>query len=60
LKPEFRKPIRSQRCLVVARAFIEGLTNEGLNKPYLIYLKNDLLLSPEFGIVGKNQRMKKL
>ncbi len=39
LKPSFRKPIRSQRCLVVASAFIEGTTNDGLNKPYLIYLK---------------------
>ena len=24
LKHEFRKPIRSQRCLIVASAFIEG------------------------------------
>jgi len=37
LKPEFRKPIRSQRCLIVASAFIEGLTNAVT--PYLIYLK---------------------
>jgi putative SOS response-associated peptidase YedK len=39
-KPSFRKPIRSQRCLVIADAFIEGTTNEGLNKPFLVYLKN--------------------
>src|SRR5271166_6457102 len=38
-KPAFRKPIRSQRCLVIASAFIEGTTTEGLNKPYLVYLK---------------------
>ena len=34
----FRKPIRSKRCLVIASAFIEGTTKEGLNKPYLVYL----------------------
>jgi putative SOS response-associated peptidase YedK len=39
-KPAFRKPMRSQRCLVIADAFIEGTTEEGLNKPYVIYLKN--------------------
>lgn len=39
-KPSFRKPIRSQRCLVIADAFIEGTTKEGLNKPYLVFLKN--------------------
>ena len=38
-KPAFRKAIRSQRCLVLADAFIEGTTREKLNKPYLIYLK---------------------
>lgn len=38
LKPAFRKPIRSQRCLVIASAFIEGTTSEGLNKPYVVYL----------------------
>ena len=38
-KPSFRKPIRSQRCLVVADAFIEGPEKEKLNKPYLIYHK---------------------
>ncbi|MBT3207121.1 MAG: SOS response-associated peptidase [Bacteroidetes bacterium] len=39
-KPAFRKPIRSRRCLVIADAFIEGTTNEGLSKPYLIYLRD--------------------
>lgn len=39
-KPAFRKPIRSQRCLIPADAFIEGTTDEGLSKPYLVYLKN--------------------
>ena len=39
-KPSFRKPIRSQRCLVIADAFIEGTTADGLDKPYLVYLKN--------------------
>lgn len=40
LKPSFRKPIRSQRCLVPADAFIEGTTKNGLSEPYLIFLKN--------------------
>lgn len=39
-KPAFRKPMRSQRCLVIADAFIEGTTEEGLDKPFVIYLKN--------------------
>jgi len=39
-KPAFRKPIRSQRCLVPADAFIEGTTKERLNKPFLVYLKD--------------------
>lgn len=39
-KPSFRKPIRSQRCLVIADAFIEGSTKEKLSKPYLVYLRN--------------------
>jgi putative SOS response-associated peptidase YedK len=39
LKPAYRKPIRSQRCLVIATAFYEGPKKEGLSKPYLIYLK---------------------
>jgi putative SOS response-associated peptidase YedK len=40
LKKAFRKPIRSQRCIVIASAFIEGPSTLGLNKPYLIYLRN--------------------
>lgn len=39
-KPMFRKLIRSQRCLVVVSAFIEGPKEEKLNKPYLIYLRD--------------------
>lgn len=38
-KPSFRKPIRSQRCLVIADAFYEGSTKERLNNPYLVFLK---------------------
>jgi len=40
LNPAFRKPIRSQRCIVIASAFIEGPAALGLSKPYLIYLRN--------------------
>ena len=36
----FRKPIRSQRCLVIASGFIQGTAALGLSKPYLIYLRN--------------------
>ncbi len=36
-KPAFRKPIRNQRCLVLADAFIEGPEQERLQKPYLVY-----------------------
>ncbi len=39
-KPSFKRAIRSQRCLVIADAFIEGSTNEGLDKPYVVYLRN--------------------
>lgn len=39
-KPVFRKPIRSQRCLIIADAFYEGPEKEKLGKPYLIYKKN--------------------
>lgn len=38
-KPAFRNSIRSKRCLVIASAFIEGTTNEGLDKPFLVHLK---------------------
>jgi len=36
-KPMFRKAIRSQRCLVIADAFIEGTTTKRLSEPYLVY-----------------------
>ncbi|MCK5846719.1 MAG: SOS response-associated peptidase [Bacteroidales bacterium] len=39
-KPSFRKPIRSQRCLVIADAFIEGSAKNGLKDPFLVYLRN--------------------
>jgi putative SOS response-associated peptidase YedK len=39
-KPAFRKPIRSQRCLIPADAFIEGTSAEGLNEPFLVFLRN--------------------
>jgi len=37
-KPAFRKPIRSQRCLVLANAYIEGTSSNGLDEPFLVYL----------------------
>lgn len=37
-KPSFRKAIRSQRCLVIADAFIEGTTAKKLDEPYLVHL----------------------
>lgn len=40
MKPMFRKPIRTQRCLVIADAFIEGPEKEKLSKPFLVYSKN--------------------
>lgn len=39
-KPAYRKAIRSQRCLVIADAFVEGPEKEKLSKPYLIYMKD--------------------
>jgi putative SOS response-associated peptidase YedK len=39
-KPAFRKPIREQRCLVIANAFMEGPKTEKLSKPYLCYLRD--------------------
>jgi len=39
-KPYFRKAIRSQRCLVIADAFIEGTSANKLNEPYLVYLQD--------------------
>lgn len=60
-KPAFRKAIRSQRCLVIADAFVEGTTKEKLSKPYLVYLRNkvrpfamagiyDVWKNPETGV----------
>ena len=43
LKPAFRKSIRHKRCLVIADAFIEGTTQEGLSKPYVVFLRNKQL-----------------
>ena len=40
-KPAFRKPIRSQRCLIPADCFIEGPQKEKLSKPYVVYMKNN-------------------
>jgi putative SOS response-associated peptidase YedK len=42
IKPAFRKPIRSQRCLVIADAFIEGTLKEKLSKPFVVYLRNQV------------------
>lgn len=39
-KPAFRRPIRSQRCLVIADCFFEGPKEERLSKPYLVYLRD--------------------
>jgi putative SOS response-associated peptidase YedK len=50
LKKAFRKPIRSQRCIVIASAFIEGPSALGLSKPYLIYLRNHQNPFPIAGI----------
>lgn len=41
-KPSFRKPIRSQRCLIIADCFIEGTIKERLSKPYVVYLKDNV------------------
>jgi putative SOS response-associated peptidase YedK len=52
-KPAFKKPIRSQRCLVMANAFIEGPEGIGLEEPYAVYLKAKSLLPwPVFGTPG--------
>ncbi len=45
LKPSFRKPIRSQRCIVVANAFVEGPEKEKLDRPYVIANKDKKYLS---------------
>lgn len=41
-KPSFRKPIRSQRCLVLADAFYEGSEKEKLDDPYVVYLRDKI------------------
>lgn len=48
-KPAFRKPIRSQRCLVPADAFIEGTINEKLARPFLVQLTDR---DPPFAFAG--------
>lgn len=40
-KPMFRHAIKSQRCLILVDAFIEGPKLEKLNKPYLVYPNRD-------------------
>lgn len=37
-KPAFRKAIRGQRCLVIADCFIEGTTDQKLDKPFVVHL----------------------
>ena len=39
-KPSFRKPIRSQRCLVIADCFFEGPKDIGLSQPFCVYMRN--------------------
>lgn len=39
-KPAFRKPIRTQRCLIPANYFVEGTTKEKLDKPHVVYINN--------------------
>ncbi len=41
-KPAFRKPIRSQRCLVIADCFIEGTEKERFDKPFVVFLRNKI------------------
>lgn len=50
-KPAFRKPIRSNRCLVIADAFIEGPEKEKLNKPHLVFPTHQFALQP-FAMAG--------
>ncbi len=49
-KPAFRKPIRSQRCLVLADGFIEGPEKEKLSKPYYVHLRGEKKLFAMAGI----------
>ena len=39
-KPMFRESIRAKRCLVPVDCFIEGPKKEKLNKPYVVYVKD--------------------
>lgn len=41
-KPSFRKPIRSQRCLVIADAFYEGSEKKGLDEAHVVFLQNKM------------------
>lgn len=38
-KPAFQEAIRYKRCLVIADCFYEGSFEEGLNKPYIVYVR---------------------
>ena len=49
-KPSFRKPISSQRCLVLADGFIEGPEKEKLRKPYYVHLQGASALFAMAGI----------
>ncbi|AZQ42966.1 SOS response-associated peptidase [Nonlabens ponticola] len=40
-KPMFRHAIRSQRCIILVDAIIEGPKQQKLNKPYVIYPNRD-------------------
>lgn len=51
-KPSFAKAIRQNRCLVPADAFIEGTTDKGLSKPYLVFLRNKVRPFAFAGIWG--------
>lgn len=42
-KPFFRQSIRNKRCLVIADAFFEGSTSNGLSKPFCIFPTNGLI-----------------
>jgi putative SOS response-associated peptidase YedK len=52
-KPAFRKPIREQRCLVIADAFVEGPAKERLDKPYVVYLRDNVRPFAFAGILDK-------
>lgn len=52
LKAAFKKPIQSQRCLVIAEAYYEW---SALKKPYLVFLQNK---ERPFGFAGVYDRWK--